>query len=103
MATEGDFAMRKLCILCVALCVSLSGAAALARGSGSGMGMHHHAATGGAAGTSLAAPGTNSLGTALSSSGKGSPATGSELGTDPALKREDARVAKMIKSICHGC
>jgi hypothetical protein len=99
--------MRRLCILCIALCVSFSGAAALARGSGSGMGlgmgMHHHAVTGGAAGTSPTAPGTNSLGTALSSSGKGSPAAGPKLGTDPALKREDARVARMIKSICRGC
>jgi hypothetical protein len=95
--------MRKLCIACIALCVSLSGAAALARGSGMGMGMHHQAVTGGAAGTSPAAPGTNALGTALSSSGKGSPAAGPEVGTDPALKREDAKVARMIKSICHGC
>jgi hypothetical protein len=93
--------MRKLCILCIALCVSLSGAAALARGTG--MGMHHHAVTGGAAGTSLAAPGTNSLGTALSSSGKGSPMAGAELGTTPALERENAKVARMIKSICRGC
>jgi len=68
-----------------------------------GMGMHHHAVTGGAAGTSPSAPGTNSLGTALSSSGKGSPMAGAELGTDPALKREDAKVARMIKSICRGC
>jgi hypothetical protein len=95
--------MRKLCILCIALCVSFSGAAALARGMGMGMGMHRQAATGGAAGTSPTAPGTNALGTALSSSGKGSPAAGPEFGTDPALQREDAKVARTIKSICRGC
>jgi hypothetical protein len=82
--------------------MSLSAAAVFARGSGMGMGMgmgmHHHAVTGGAAGTSPSAPGTNSLGTALSLSGKGSPMAGAELGTDPALKREDAKVARMIKS-----
>lgn len=95
--------MKKLGILCIAVCVSLSGAAALARGSGMGMGMHHQAVTGGAAGTSPTAPGTNALGTALSSSGKGSPMAGPEFGTDPALKREDVRVARTIKSIRRGC
>ena len=58
--------MKKLAVLCVALCVSLSTTAAFARGGG---GSHHSSATGGAAGTSPAAPGTNSAGTALSSGG----------------------------------
>ena len=61
--------MKKLSVLCVALCVSLSTTAAFARSGG--MGSHQMAATGGALGTSAAAPGTNSSGTALSSSGIG--------------------------------
>ena len=66
--------------------------------------MHHSSATGGAAGTSPTAPGTNSLGTALSSSGAGAKQKGPELGTgNPAVDREDARVAKMVHSICRGC
>ena len=61
--------MKKLSVLCVALCVGVSTTAAFARGGG--MGSHHSAAsskpvTGGAFGTSPGAPGTNSLGTALS-------------------------------------
>ena len=51
--------MKKLSVLCVALCVGLSASAAFARG---GMGSHHMSVTGGAFGTSAAAPGTNSLG-----------------------------------------
>ena len=51
-------------------------------------------------------PGTNSAGTALSSSGTGggSAQKGPALGTgDPAVDKEDARVARMIGSICRGC
>jgi len=59
--------------------------------------------TGGAFGTSAAAPGTNSLGTALPSSGTGTAMKGSLLGTSPAIDREDAKVDKMIGSICRGC
>jgi hypothetical protein len=94
--------MKKLSVLCVALFVSLSATAALARGGG--MGSHHASVTGGAFGTSAAAPGTNSLGTALSSSGAGNgPMKGSLLGTNPAIDREEAKVDKMIDSICRGC
>ena len=94
--------MKKLSVLCVALCVGLSTAAAFARGGG--MGSHSSSATGGAFGTSAAAPGTNSLGTALSSSGVGEgPIKGPLLGTNPAVDREDAKVDKMIGSICRGC
>jgi hypothetical protein len=50
--------MKKLSVLCVALCLSLSTIAAFARGGG--MGSHGMSATGGAFGTSAAAPGTNS-------------------------------------------
>ncbi|WP_409189825.1 hypothetical protein [Bradyrhizobium sp. RDM4] len=58
---------------------------------------------GGAFGTSAAAPGTNSLGTALAASGTGSRMKGALLGTDPAIGREEAKVDKMIDSICRGC
>ena len=93
--------MKKLSVLCVALCVSLLATAALARG---GMGSHHTSVTGGAFGTSPAAPGTNSLGTALASSGIGNgPMKGPLLGTNPAIDREQAKVDKMIGSICRGC
>ena len=72
-------------------------------GLGGDMGMHH-SSTGGAAGTSPTAPGTNSLGTALSSGGVEGAQKGPPLGTgDPAVDREDARVAKMVQSICRGC
>jgi len=94
--------MKKLSALCVVLCVGLSTAAAVARG-GAGMGSHM-SATGGAFGTSASAPGTNSLGTALSSSGIGhGPMKGPLVGTSPAIDREEAKVDKMINSICRGC
>jgi hypothetical protein len=93
--------MKKLSVLCVALCVSLSATAAFARG---GMGSHYSSVTGGAFGTSPGAPGTNASGTALSSSGTGNgPMKGPLLGTDPAIDREEAKVDKMIGSICRGC
>jgi hypothetical protein len=61
--------------------------------------------SGGALGTSAAAPGTNSLGTALpSSEGVGHPTKGPLLGSDAAIDKEDARVEKMLEgSICRGC
>ncbi|WJR75078.1 hypothetical protein [Bradyrhizobium sp. NP1] len=94
---------KKLLSLSLALCLGLS-TAAFARGGGMG-GMHHSSISGGASGSSALAPGTNSAGTALSSSG-GSTARmkGPGLGTgDPVVDREDARVAKMVQSICRGC
>jgi hypothetical protein len=91
--------MKTLSVLCVALCVVSSGAA-FARG---GMGSHHAAVTGGASGERVNAPGTNSLGTALSSSGRGQRMKGPLLGTNPAIDREEAKVDKMIASICRGC
>ena len=90
--------MKKLSVLCVALCVSVPTTAALARG-----GSHHMSVTGGASGASAAAPGTNSSGTALSSSGTGHAMKGPALGTDPAIDHEEAKVNKMIGSICRGC
>jgi hypothetical protein len=106
-ASSGRYlAMKKLSILYVVLCMSLSlgfSTAAFSRGGG-GMGGHHSSTTGGAFGTSPTAPGTNSAGTALSSSGTGSMEKGPTLGTgDPATDREDRKVAKIVESICRGC
>jgi len=93
--------MNRLSALCLALCIGVSSTSAFARG---GMGSHHTSVTGGAFGTTVATPGTNSLGTALSSSGIGDgPMKGSLLGTNPAIDREEAKVNKMIGSICRGC
>ena len=93
--------MKNLSILCVVLCVGLSTTAAFARGGGMGS---HMSSTGGAFGSSAAAPGTNSLGTALSSSGVGrGPVKGPLLGTSPSIDREEAKVDKMMESICRGC
>ena len=94
-------AVKKLVVVCIALGVGLSASAAFARGGGMGS---HMSVTGGALGTSAAAPGTNSLGTALPSSGVAEgPMKGPLLGTNPAIDREDARVARIIGSICRGC
>ena len=92
--------MKTLSVLCVALCVVSSGAA-FARG---GMGSHHAAVTGGASGERVNAPGTNSLGTAQSSGGAGERMKGPPLGTgNPAVDRENAKVDRIVKSICRGC
>jgi len=92
--------MRKLHVLCLVLAVALP-TAALSRGGGLGS---HRSSTGGAFGASPTAPGTNSLGTALSSGGAGERMKGPLLGTgNPAVDREDKRVEKMIGSICRGC
>ncbi len=93
--------MKRHFVLCVALCAGLLTSAAFARGGG--MGSHGMSTMGGAFGTSAAAPGTNSLGTALSSSDVGhGPMKGPLLGTSPGVDREEARVEKMIGSICRG-
>jgi hypothetical protein len=108
--------MRRLAIGCLLLSTLLP-TAAFSRGGG--MGGHHSAsmtggpvlggtmtngiATGGAAGTSLAAPGTNASGTALSGGGT-AVSGGPELGTgDPSVEREDRKAARMVSSICKGC
>jgi hypothetical protein len=100
--------MKKRLAICIALGLTLSSAAAFARGGMSGMGMSHMAGAaslgaGGSFGESPYAPGTNSLGTALSSSGRGKPIKGPLLGTSPAIDREEAKVEKMLGSICRGC
>jgi hypothetical protein len=99
--------MKKILIVSLALCIGCS-SAALARVGGTsgtgGSGLLHSPVTGGALGTSSNAPGTNSLGTALSSGGAGRRQKGPPLGTgNPAVDREDARVARTVHSICRGC
>ena len=95
--------MKKLSVLCIALCVGLSTTAAFARGGmggAHGMGSSHMSMMGGGAlGTTAAAPGTNSSGTALSSDAMGRPM----LDTKPAIDPDDAKIDKMINSICRGC
>jgi hypothetical protein len=97
--------VKSVCILCVAIGLGLTVTSASARGGmgGMGMGSSHMSVTGGAFGTSAAAPGTNSLGTALSSTGAGRPMKGPLLGTNPAIDREEVQVDKTINSICRGC
>jgi hypothetical protein len=103
--------MKKLSVLCTALCVGLSTTAAFARGGMGGahgmgsshMGMMGMSTMGGAFGTTAAAPGTNSSGTALSSDGVGRPMKGPLLDTHPAIDPEDAKIDKTINSICRGC
>lgn len=92
--------MRPISILCIVTCLALASAAS-ARGGHSSMSMMG----GGAFGTSASRPGTNSLGTALSSPERGGHAmSGPLLGTDRALVEEDARLEKMLEgSICRGC
>jgi hypothetical protein len=88
--------MKKLSVPCIVFCVGVS-TTAFARG---GMGSHHAYM----AGDAFHTPGTNSLGTALSSSGIANSQTkGPLLGTNPAIDREDAKVDKLVRSICRGC
>ncbi|MGY4513121.1 hypothetical protein [Bradyrhizobium sp. USDA 3650] len=93
--------MRLFAAICVVASVALSGTA-LARG---GTGSHVSMGSGGALGTSAAAPGTNSLGTALpSSDGGGHAMKGPLLGTDQTIAKDDIRLEKMLEaSICRGC
>jgi hypothetical protein len=96
--------MKTILILAVALCAAWSSMAFARVGGIGGLGSHHSSVTGGALGTSSNTPGTNSLGTAISSGGAGRPQKGAPLGTgNPAVDREDARVAKTVHSICRGC
>lgn len=94
--------MKTLSILYIAVSIGLLMPAAFGRG---GMASHSMSpVTGGAFGTSAAAPGTNSLGTALSSSDMGDhPMKGALLGTSPAIDQEEAKVEKMMNGICRGC
>jgi hypothetical protein len=90
--------MKKLHVLCLVLAVAFP-TAAFSRG-----GMGSHSSTGGAFGAIPTTPGTNSLGTALSSGGAGERMKGPALGTgNPVVDREDKRVSKIVGSICRGC
>jgi hypothetical protein len=94
--------MKPLSLLLFAACLVLSDAAFARGGMGSHMSMSMTG--GGALGTSVAAPGTNSLGTALPSGIGGHVMQGPLLGTDPTIDKEDARLQKMLEgSICRGC
>jgi len=100
--------MKNRLIICIALGLALSSTTAFARGGMGGTGMSHMGPAqmgigGGSFGTSPYTPGTNSLGTALPSSGMGRPIKGPLLGTSPAVDQEEAKVEKMLGSICRGC
>jgi hypothetical protein len=120
--------MKKLSVLCIAICVCVPAAAFARGGMGSHGGMASHGMGGspslgssslgssslGSPATGLNqvprtgqpfnTPGTNSLGTALSSSGiRSAQAKGPLLGTNAAIDREDAQVDRTVRSICRGC
>jgi hypothetical protein len=100
--------MKKQLVIAIAFGLTLSSTVAFARGGMSSMGMSHmtgptQIGAGGSFGTSPYAPGTNSAGTALSSSGMGRPMKGPLLGTSPAIDQEEAKVEKALGSICRGC
>lgn len=92
--------MRSFAAVCILASVALSGTAS-ARGD---MGSHMSMGRGGTFGTSAAAPGTNSLGTALPSDGGGHAMKGPSIGTDPTITKDDARLDKILEgAICRGC
>lgn len=98
--------MKPLFILCIL--AGLATSAALARGGMSSHASHMSSspmspASGGALGTSAGTPGTNSLGTAISSSGIGTRMSGPTRSITPPLDANESRVHKAIGSICRGC
>jgi hypothetical protein len=94
--------MKRFSILCAVLCVGISATPTFAAGLSGGTGTT--GAAGGAFGSSATAPGTNSLGTALSSSGHGRRQKGAPLGTGaPAVRRANDRAEQAVHSICRGC
>jgi hypothetical protein len=105
--------MKNTLVICMAVGVGIWSSIAFARGGMGGgmggMGMSHimgsarSVGAGGSFGEGIYSPGTNSLGTALPSSGSGRPMKGPLLGTSPAIDREEARVEKALGSICRGC
>jgi hypothetical protein len=103
-----DLEMKKTLIIFMAV-VGIWSPIVFARGGMGGMGMSHtmgsarSVGAGGSFGEGIYSPGTNSLGTALPSSGSGRPIKGPLLGTSPAIDREEARVEKALGSICRGC
>jgi hypothetical protein len=102
------FEMKRTLFIGIAIGLSIWSPIAFARGGMGGMGMSHMGSAesvgaGGSFGTGIYTPGTNSLGTALPSSGVGRPMKGALLGTSPQIDREEARVEKALGSICRGC
>jgi hypothetical protein len=101
--------MKKTLVICIAVGLGIWSPIAFARGGmGGGMGMSHMGSAqgvgaGGSFGTSIYTPGTNSLGTALPSSGIGRPMKGPLLGTSPEVDHEEAKVEKALGSVCRGC
>ena len=105
--------MKKILVVGIAVGFAIWSPIAFARGGMGGgmggMGMSHTMGSarsigaGGSFGESIYAPGTNSLGTALPSSGVGRPMKGALLGTSPAVDREEAKVEKALGSVCRGC
>jgi hypothetical protein len=101
--------MKTALVICIAVGVGIWSPIAFARGGMGGMGMSHtmgsarSVGAGGSFGEGIYSPGTNSLGTALPSSGIGRPIKGPLLGTSPAIDQEEARVEKALGSICRGC
>jgi hypothetical protein len=100
--------MKRTLFISIAIGLGIWSPIAFARGGMGGMGMSHMGSAqsvgaGGSFGTGIYTPGTNSLGTALPSSGAGMPMKGALLGTSPQIDREEARVEKALGSICRGC
>ena len=99
--------MKKLTVLCIALCSTISFNAAYARGGGMGS---HMSTMGGGMGSHMSAMGgarrraRHQFAGHLPSDGVGNgPIKGPLLGTSPAIDKEEARVEKMMGSICRGC
>lgn len=102
MLWQGNISMKILSILCIAACIGFVVTPASAQGLG--MSSHHSSTIGGGVfGERVDAPGTNSLGTALASSGHGKAQKGPLLGTSSAVDREEARVDRALASVCRGC
>jgi hypothetical protein len=101
--------MKKNLVFGIAISFVIWSPIAFARGGMGGMGMSHtmgparSVGAGGSFGEGIYSPGTNSLGTALPSSGIGRPIQGPLLGTSPAIDREETRVEKALSSVCRGC
>jgi len=92
---------RRLTLLCVTA-ITLTTASAQAQ-VGNSTSPGTNAAPRGTVGMSTDRPGTNSLGTAQSSGRGGGGQGAASVADDPALKDEDRKVDRTLKSICRGC
>lgn len=99
----------KLSILGAILCLTLTTTAASAVGlySSDSLSMHGMSGGGGAYGTSIGTPGTNSLGTALPNDvghKRGQSATRTSGGAAGAtITRDNEKIERAVHSICKGC